>query len=381
MFISARKTLIFLHGWLGSLSAIFIILVAGSGAMLAFVGQLFLVQYGDILRASPPTQTTQIVSVTQLIDSAKTGYKDHFQTIGVLMPHSRVDDVETAMVFGMPSGSDAIDGIRMLSVDPWIAKFKGDFPLSGAFAHELIDFHHSFLLGNAGIIFVCILSILLMFFVITGIYLWCLKQGTMWDKLTRIDFRSDIKKICFTWHLWLGAWSALFIVYFCLTGLALAKPAWFSPLLSPPTYEVPDSAGFEKTCHETITPSDAETAGIKAFPTKELAIFFLPNKKNGPYMLTYRSSKDNNKRDGDSRIFVHGSCKNLVYIENAETLSLSAQVTGMLLSLHGGYTFGKLGGSILVLLTGLSLVILSATGLVTFLTRKIKRKRQIGNFE
>jgi uncharacterized iron-regulated membrane protein len=371
---SPKKILVLLHGWLGSLSAIFIIIVAGSGAMLAFVGELFLLQYDDALRSSQPSLNAQVTNVTTLITKAKAGYGADFQTVGVLMPHSRVAGIETAMVFGMPSGSDAEDGIRMLTIDPWTAQYKGDFPLSGAFAHELIDFHHSFLLGNVGILFVCILSILLMFFVITGIYLWWVKKGKLWKKLTTVNLRSGLKQACFSLHLWLGAWSALLIIYFCLTGLALAKPGWFSPLLTPPTYAPSINAGFDKVCDDIITPANAEAAGKKAFPNKTLTTLFLPNRENGPYMLTYRSEGDNNKRDGDGRIYVHGSCKGLVNIESDETMSFSAKVTGMLLSLHGGYTFGKFFGSILVLLTGLSLVVLSATGLLTFYTRNIRRK-------
>lgn len=370
MLFTPRKVLVLLHGWLGGLSAIFVILIAGSGAMLAFVGALFIAQYNDTLKASHPTENMSIADVTTLFATATTGYNDTFQTMGVLMPHSRIEEIETAMVFGMPLGADSQEGIRMLSVDPWSTQYKGDFPLSGAFAHELLDFHHSLLLGNAGIIFVCILSILLILFVTTGLYLWWPKQGSVRDKLTSLNLRSGIKQTCFSLHLWFGAWSSLCILYFCITGLALAKPGWFSPLLSPPTYTPPDNSGFEKVCHDNITPADAEIAGTKAFPSKKLATFFLPNSENGPYMLTYKSDGDNNKRDGDGRIFVHASCKDLVYIESAASLTPSAQVTGMLLSLHGGYTFGKPLGNILALLSGLSLVTLAVTGLVTFYTRR-----------
>lgn len=373
--LATRNVLALLHGWLGGISAIFVILVAGSGAMLAFVGELFLAQYGDMLKATPPIANAQVANVTTLIASASKGYDDNFQTAGILMPHSRVEGIETAMVFVMPSGSQASEGIRMLSVDPWSAQYKGDFPLSGAFAHELIDFHHSLLLGNPGIIFICILSILLITFAATGLYLWWPQQNRIWRKATTLNLRNGVKQICFSVHAWIGVWSSLLIIYFCLTGLALAKTEWFSPLLSPPTYSPPDSAGFEKVCDNNINPADAEIAGNKAFANKKLATFFLPNTENGPYMLTYKSNDDNNKRDGDGRIFVHSSCKGLVHIERAELAKTSIQATGMLLSLHGGYTFGNPLGAILVVFTGLSLVILAGTGIVTFFTRTLRRRR------
>lgn len=246
MLAPTRRILALLHGWLGGISAVFIIIVAGSGVMLAFVGELFIAQYGDMLKATSPIVNTKAANVTRLIASASKGYDDNFQTVGILMPNSRVEGIETAMVFIMPTGSQASEGIRMLSVDPWSAQYKGDFPLSGAFAHELIDFHHSLLLGNLGVIFVCTLSIMLILFVVTGLYLWWQKQKRVWRKVTTLNLHSGIKQACFSVHALLGVWSSLLIIYFCLTGLALAKPGWFSPLLSPPNYAPPTSAGFEK---------------------------------------------------------------------------------------------------------------------------------------
>lgn len=372
---SSRRILSSLHGWLGGISAVFIILIAGSGAMLAFVGELFIFQYGDVLKATPPTVRPPMADVTRLIASASKGYEQDFQTVGVLMPASRIEKIETAMVFVMPTGPHASDGLRMLSVDPWSTQYKGDFPLNGAFAHELIDFHHSLLMGAPGIIFVCILCILLILFVISGLYIWWPKHGHVWRKASRLHLRGSVKQIVFSLHGLIGVWSALLIIYFCLTGLALAKPNWFSPLLSAPTYAPPASSGFAEICHEKITPADAERAGKQAFPNKRLSTFFMPNKENGPYMLTYKSVSDGNKIEGDGRIYVHTSCHNKVYVENANVSEISVKLTGMMLSLHAGYSFAKPIGSILVVITGLSLVLLAGTGLVTFFTRTLRRRQ------
>ena len=378
MLASPRKVLSLIHGWLGAISAIFIVLIAGSGVMLAFVGELFLAQYGNVIQTAEPEVSSQSVNVAELLQ-ASSAYKHDFQTMGVLMPHSRIEEIETAMVFGMPSGADASDGIRILSIDPYSLQYKGDFALSRTFGHELLDFHHSLLLGNGGIIFVCILSILLIVFLITGLYLWWPKNNKIWRKATTLNLRHNLKQTCFSLHAWFGVWSSMLILYFSITGLALTKPEWFSPLLSPHIYAPPASAGFEKKCDGHITPAGAEMTARNAFPdkqfpNKQLATFFLPNEENGPYYLTYKLGNDNNQRDGDGRVFVHGSCAGLVHVETTETITLPLKITRMLLTLHGGYTFGKTIGQILVVLTGLSLMLLAGTGLVTFFTRTLGRR-------
>lgn len=355
-----------LHRWVGAISSLFILLVAISGVMLAFMGELFLAQHGDLLRSSAPAEETHYAAVDALIDSAEAGYGTEFTTMGVLMPHTRIDKVETALVFGLPAGAESVDQLLMLSVDPWTADYKGEFALRKTFGHELVEFHHSLLLGDGGIMFIAMLGVVLALMTISGLWVWWPRQGSTWHKVTHISLRAGVRALWLSLHSLAGVWLSALLLFFAITGIATAKPSWFGPLLAAPIHQPPLNTGFEKKCAEQLSPSEVSITGQNVFSDRSLAIFFMPNKENGPYMLTYRSSSDGNKLEGDGRVFVHASCTDLVHIEDNRQAELPSRLANMMLSLHGGYSFGRTVGDILVLIGGIGLTWLAASGLYLF---------------
>lgn len=374
--MNMRKLIAWLHRWLGAVSSLFILLIALSGTMLAFMGELFLLQHGEILHASPPSSKSEYATVETLIDSATDGYGSAFKTMGVLMPRTRIDKVETAIVFGLPAGTDSVDQLLMLSVDPWTAAYKGDFLLRHTFGHELVEFHHSLLLGEAGIVFVCVIALLLIVMCLSGLYMWWPRQGSVWRKASTISFRGNLKRIVLSLHGLVGVWLSLLILFFSISGIATAKPGWFEPLLVAPTHEPPTTSEFEQTCDGIINVGQAQSSGESVFPERSLAFFFLPNRENGPYLLTYREMGDGNKLEGDGRVFVHASCKDVVHVEDLHLSETPRQLANMMLSLHGGYSFGKTFGDILVLLCGIGLIGLAGSGLYLFLTGFFRSNQQ-----
>ena len=59
----ARHLVALLHGWIGVFASLFIFLIAATGLALAFFGELFELQYGDIVMAKdgPPRHIAEIV--------------------------------------------------------------------------------------------------------------------------------------------------------------------------------------------------------------------------------------------------------------------------------------------------------------------------------
>ena len=381
--MNMRRLFALLHGWLGAVSALFVLIVALSGAALAFVDEMFLAQYGDILRAESPSRQAEPLGLESLIAGAKAGYGEFLPT-GALMPHSRIADAETALVFGMPPGAQSVDDLHMFSVDPWTGAFKGDFPLRSAFGHEFIEFHYSLLLGPSGAVFVCVIGMLLLAFIATGLWLWWPRNGSAWRKATRLNLRGGIAQALFAVHGLGGVWLAVLILFFTFTGVGLRQPNWFGPLLSATQYAPPPSAGFERACEGSISPDAAIAAAVAATPVpgRSLATAYVPNELSNAsnmYMLTLRAAGDRNLIEGDARVFVHASCEGLVHVDDARAAAPPARVTSMLLSLHGGYSFGPYLGDLLVLVTGLGLAVLSASGIVVFLTRTLRIPLRFGD--
>jgi uncharacterized iron-regulated membrane protein len=370
--MSARRLLTWLHAWLGAVSAVFVILIAGSGVLLAWMSELFMAEYGDMLRAKPPAADAPYASLDAMMANAGAGYGEGFNYIGVLMPHSRVQGIETAMLYGLPEGKTGFEDTWMLSVDPWTAAYKGDFRLDDAFGHQVIHFHHQLFAGDAGAVFVSILGLLLVAFALTGLWLWWPRNGSAWRKASRLSLSGGTKRAWFNLHGWSGVWAALAIVFFSITGTATAKPDWFGPLLSDAPETPPAGTGFEATCDGRVSPGAALLAAEAAHPGRRAASMLFPFEPGHPYQAMLKAKGDGDTINGDMLVFVHATCPGVIHSVDLSTGPVGQKLQGMMLSLHGGYTFGQTLGDILVVATGLVLVLLSVSGLVVFVTRTLR---------
>jgi uncharacterized iron-regulated membrane protein len=369
--MSARRLLRLTHGWIGAVLALFVVLVAGTGASLAFMSEMFLAQYGDVLRAEAPAPGAEPASIEKLFAAAQAAQGPNFAPLGVLMPHSRVPKAETAMVFGMERGGDPHYPM-MVSVDPWTAKVKGAFSLGDAFGHDMIDFHYELTMGPLGATFTAVLGLLLVGFAATGLWLWWPRKGSAWRKARMLRLKGSASQQLFTLHGWLGVWTALLVVLFALSGTATARPEWFGPALADADALQPAGGDWARDCGDTVTPGLAAANARARFPRREVAsIYLVPDE---PIHVLMKRAGDLDRIDGDAIYWQHARCAGVGKGVDLSTARLPHQLSNMMLSLHGGYLFGPVLGPIMVLVTGLSLVFFSLSGVIVFFTRTLRSK-------
>ena len=368
--MSARRLLSLIHGAIGSLLALFIILVGGTGAALAFMSEMFMAEHGQILRVET-VKSEPYADVDRLDAGAKAGLDGKLIPVGVFMPHTRIEHAETAIVFGLPEGSADFDELRMVSVDPWSGVYKGDFRLHDAFGYALVHFHHQLFAEDVGTAFVSALGLLLVAFALTGVWLWWPRGGSAWRKAWPPDVRGGARRAWFRLHGWVGVWVGLLIMLFSLTGTGAASPDWFGPLLSE-LYEAPANAGFERVCDGgQVTPGQAARETETRWPGRRLASLYFPFEAGKPYRMAFSAPGDLNTLDGDFVVFAHTTCSDVLYGADMGRGSLSDRASAIMLSLHGGYPLGFLG-DILVIITGIALVLLSGSGVYVFFTRTLR---------
>jgi uncharacterized iron-regulated membrane protein len=369
--MSARRLLRLTHGWIGAVLALFIVLVAGTGAGLAFMSEMFLAQYGDVLRAEAPLHGAEPANIDELFAAAQATRGPGFAPIGVLMPHSRVPKAETAIVFGMERGGDP-DYPMMVSVDPWTSKVKGAFSLGDAIGHDMIDFHYELTMGPLGATFTAVLGLLLVGFAATGLWLWWPRKGSAWRKARMLRLKGSASQQMFTVHGWLGVWTALLVVVFALSGTATARPEWFGPALADTDALEPSGSNWSRYCGDTVTPGQAAANARAQFPGREVAsIYLVPDE---PIHVQMKHAGDLDRIDGDAIFWQHTGCARVGKAADLSSASVPHQLSSMMLSLHGGYLFGPVLGPILVLVTGLSLVFFSVSGVFVFFTRTLRAK-------
>ena len=367
---SAKRLLALIHGWLGLVSGVFVLIIAVTGMGLAFFGELFELQYGDMLRA----ETGAFNTPGNVIRAAEAGHGNNFTPFGMFMPDTRVENLETALVYG--SADNAETGIIMVSVDATTAEYKGSFELHHAFAHEFNDFHFSLLMGDGAQLFMAVIGLLVIAFAITGIYMWWPKRN-LFKKATRIQTKGKLSALFYNWHGLSGVWLSLFMLYFALTGTALSQSDWFSSVLSQMEDPIEWENKFKQDCGDTVTIDQAAKMALSAFPDRKISSLSLVNGEMQKYVFTLKGDSDFDKRMGDAMAQVHAKCEGQMYTSSLDQEPASVKVGNQMLSLHGGHIFGPFN-EVVNILTGLALALLSVSGIYVFLTTTlpISRKRK-----
>ena len=353
-----------IHGWVGAISGVFIFLVAVTGIGLAFFGELTELQLGDMVRAPDGPHA----DIGKILRSAEDGYAGEFEPLGLFMPDTRIEGLETTLVYGI--APDAETGTMMISIDPTTAAYKGSFELHHLFAHEFNDFHFTLLMGRPAQIVIALIGFLMVLFTLSGLYLWWPRHGNVRGKALKVQRGGKLKALLFNWHGLAGIWLGLFAVYFALTGTALSVPNWYGPVLAgmndPPEWD----QRFRTACDGEVTPSEAGRMALAAFPGREITSFGFVRGDMEKYILQLRGPGDINVRFGDAMAHVHATCPDQMWTTTLDEQPLPVWLGSQMLSLHGAHIFGRFSELVNVI-TGLALAFLSVSGIYVFLKRTL----------
>ena len=108
----------------------------------------------------------------------------------------------------------------MVAVDPYTAKVVNTMPRNQGWYHIMDEIHGDILLGTVGDYLLETAAALTILMIITGFYLWWVKQGS-WHTL----FFPKLGKGRNAWrslHGAIGSWIGLILLLFCLSGMAWA---------------------------------------------------------------------------------------------------------------------------------------------------------------
>ncbi|MEM8773287.1 MAG: PepSY-associated TM helix domain-containing protein [Pseudomonadota bacterium] len=376
----ARHLIALLHGWIGIFASLFVFLIAATGVILTFFNEMFELQYGDVVMAEAGPHKP----VAEIIEAAERDHPLGLETLGLFMPDTRVEGLETALVYGFEPGSEEI---IMVSVDPVTAAYKGDFILHHAFAHELNDFHFSLLMGPWAQIFIAIIGVLMIAFTLTGLYMWWPRGGVRKrDKLLKVQTKGKLVPKMFNWHGLSGVWLGALTLLFAVTGVGLSQPDWLGPAISNVDEPAAWDARFKEDCGDTVTLRQAADQAQAAFPGRAITMVNIASGEENKYLFNLRGPGDWNVRFGDAYAEVHAQCAGEMWTTTLGDQDTPTIFGELMLSLHGGHIFGVFK-EVSVVLTGLALMLLSGTGVYVFFKRTLpasrsrRRKRTAGRTE
>jgi uncharacterized iron-regulated membrane protein len=361
-----RKAAFQIHLWAGLIISIYVIIIALTGAILVFEDELTSTTLPAGLSAYDPADVASIPTVMKEFQQAYPGARvNDIYTPWPVIPAYRLDAVSAdGRVFNVVA--DARTGSLRTRPRTWVS--------------WVYDLHVFLLLGSAyGEQVNAVGAAILLLLCITGMLLWW--QGLKnWPRALIIDLRRGWRRINFDAHHAIGFWTLGIVLWWSVSGFYFGFYKQFvavvdaiSPLqgMASPPLPKPLSSGTQRA-----TLSEVLTAAQQASPQGRLFSISNPSLTE---TLAYAQMDLRAPADFSHRDIVAIDTTNarvLTVWHYGQNHSAGDWLLWSMHPLHFGTVWG-LGFKVIWFLLGLSLAVLTATGVVMYWNRYLRHR--LGN--
>lgn len=376
-----RRLMVYLHSWLGAIIFVFIFLIASTGLVINFAGDLMQWEYPFLSTVKPTSQPLQ-PDIERLREVAAQAYTEPFNLKGLMMPHSRLQ-IDAATFFGKPVANPQGETV-LLAVDPYQPRYLGAIDLGESWTATFMHLHGELLSGDTGELIVAIMGLLTLALLGTGLYLWLpiynKNFNTIKSKALRFSIGSNFHGFAYYMHSFLGLWGVFFVMTWVITGLYWSQPQWFDSVLP----QAPRKPSIEfiqqsqqQNCVGQINANQALAIAQQQFPERQVARVFFPSTTENYYSFTFKGNNDGNRYVGNAFVWVNAQCGTVHSQLFGEQVSL-AKLSSWMISWHSGRIFGS-GQIYIVLLAGFILLIIAVTGIVLWTYRQSRHLKPLWN--
>lgn len=354
----SKKKLYRIHKISGLTLGFFIFLLALSGSIITFRAEIMPMVYPEY-KVIPGLKELPVE--TLLLNA-----QEHLGENKTITNLYTAEDKESSFLILFKDPKKLLPGI--LSMNPYTGKIQSDMAVwQNGFA-VMLFFHANFFLGKLGSYLVGILGAVLMFFVLSGIYIWLPKHGTL-QKLKRLlTFQS--KNQSQNTHHTLGLILAIPLSISAITGFLtvfdLAYPVGKLVNGDPTRIEEIEKPGV---CN---FPREVQSLNILSETQRNnLISIHLCGKKNSLVKATF-GLHDRHFLQGYGRILIDAETGSIVQTIRSDKDPSSWNIKRLIIfPIHSGEYFG-LFGRVINLMTGLGLMLIFMSGIWLALKRRKK---------
>lgn len=250
-------------------------------------------------------------------------------------------------------------------------RFWGQYPMTWLF-----DLHYTLLLGADGTTLVAVAGLLGLLSLITGMVLWWPSTGR-WRKALTWRWRRGSARQIYDLHVLPGVYGVVLLFLLTVTGIILARPDWFTPLLEKTgaLYQVPTPNSVRAAGQQRLSADVAWAAAQAVFPDAQLRWLHTPETDDGVYFMRFEQAAEPGRRFPISRVWVDQYSGEV--LASFDPLSAGFADTFMAWQhpLHNGEAFGLLG-RLLVALSGLLPTVLLTTGIIRWRQKSVASRQK-----
>jgi uncharacterized iron-regulated membrane protein len=364
-----------LHRWSGLLIAAVVLVIGGTGAVIAYQAEVDGWLNADLLRVEPAAGARPI-PLDPLVAAAEST-RSGMRASGVRLPQSPDESVEISVEpHGAPDFSGhyvyvdrvrgEVLGSRPFDPDPWSRR---------GLVASLYEAHYSLAASRAGVWLVSAVAAAWLVVTGLGLVLALPRSGQEWRRVLRMRPRATPTQFNLGLHRLIGLLIAPVLAVVLVTGIALnlaPQAAGLLQRLSPLTFEPALPARAAPASADPIGWQTALDVATAAQPAATPYSLYL-DPQRGVYVVRLRETAAIHRR-GQVRVYVDARDATVLAIWNPRSGSGGDRVWAWQNPLHSGHAFGA-PGRLLVFLAGLAAVLCVLTGVPLWLARRSARKR------
>jgi uncharacterized iron-regulated membrane protein len=352
----AKALLLRIHRWTGLIAGLLIILQGLTGSLVAFRHDLNRLVHPHALVVAPPTKVAPLAAIAA---AAKAAYPDRALKridLPVTPDEAYLARMET------PQG-----GIAYVAVDPSTAKVLRAAPLAGWPVEFAYQIHMALLSGETGERIVGFTGFFLLLMAITGPWVWWPGVGRMRQQLA-VNLSTDL-------HRFAGLFAAPVILLTAGTGVLMAWQPWLEPAvrLVAPLEPAGAPKAPPRPCAQPATLDQSVEAAASRRPGQVIKSVRFPGKAGKVVAVYFRALNTGNGRATD-HVWVDACSARVLKEKGARTEAAGSQFFSSLLWIHTGQWLGIVG-RVLALLVALTIAGLGITGLIQWLVREARTRR------
>ncbi|MBZ5601704.1 MAG: PepSY domain-containing protein [Acidobacteriia bacterium] len=350
-----RKLLFNLHLYFALIVGIFVVIIGVTGSIMAFEPELDRLMNPALFRVAPQGQTLPVSEIFQAASRAYPGQKIGF----IRMPQSPDD-----------SAQFNIKGPKQVFLNPYTGAILGErspaTPLS-----TIHSIHLRLLMGPPGGNIVAIATGVLLFLVLSGIYLW-------WPlKRASVKFDAGIRRFHFDLHNTAGIYSAAFLLVLGATGIVVH----FDDSIEQSLHHRAGTHKIAKNVASSgpkgaapVTVDQAVQIALNAIPGTQTLAISLPANPKASYVIALHFPEDLTP-GGRSWVNVDQYDGKVLSEQNSRTVAAGTRTIIWNRAIHTGDVYGLLTKT-LMSLSSMMLVIQAITGYYMWWKKLRARQRR-----
>jgi len=353
-----------LHLWAGIILAVYLVIIGVTGSILVFQPELEAISgsspWHDRLSKEPFADLPTVVA------RVRSAYPN-FRIVSIAAP-SPSD----------PAYVTILQGRRRIKVASGAAQGEvlGQFPSSATWIDIVRNLHETLLVRRAGRILNGVGAVFLLLLSGTGLVIWW--PGIRnWKRALKLDFHRNWRRINYDMHSAAGFWTLLIVSFWALTGIYFAWPRQvfrvvnsLSPIVSarPPVITVAPEP-------DAIRPNLANLVGRASAmePGTRLSGVTFPYGPRAPLEIRMSRGGGNGREYEDTVYFSPYTGEYLGTWRYGVNRSLGDWIIWSQAPLHFGTSWG-VGVKLIWAAAGLSIPLLTITGLLVYWNRALRRK-------